>query len=129
MSDYIYLGKHKLPTLLAITANEQEKGLMGFKDPAPVMSFIYTTPRLNRFWMRGCNVPLDIVFCRQGQIVEICRGEPNSTKLLGGAEPSDLVIELPAQSCNQLGVRVGDPARAELSDAAKTKILLSNYSF
>ena len=42
----IKLGDHSFETLLAITAQEQERGLMGVPPPAPVMTFIYGTPSL-----------------------------------------------------------------------------------
>jgi uncharacterized membrane protein (UPF0127 family) len=91
---YIYLHDSIFPTLLAISEDEQAQGLMGKAWPPPIMSFIYAEPRYNRFWMKNTPSPLDIIFCQGGEIVEICKGEPNSTEIIGSGT-SDLVIELP----------------------------------
>lgn len=103
---YIYLHNNILPTLLAISAEEQEKGLMHQEWPPPVMSFIYAFPSVNRFWMKNTPSPLDIVFCHKGKIAEICYGEPNSTQVVG-SQLSDLVIELPYGSVESIGLKVG----------------------
>lgn len=104
----VLIGNHKLETMLAITAEEQEVGLMHREWPPPVMSFVYSSPRVNRFWMKKTPSPLDIVFSVNGTITQICRGEPFSTKLIGDYQLSDLVVELPYGTCEKLGVQVGD---------------------
>ncbi len=48
---YLFIGTNIFPTLLAISETEQQHGLMGQEWPPPVMSFIYTEPRINKFWM------------------------------------------------------------------------------
>lgn|SRR5574337_94422 len=105
---YIYIHNNILPTLLAISADEQAKGLMYQEWPPPVMSFVYDSPRVNRFWMKNTPSPLDIVFCHDGKISEICAGEPNTTYVVG-SQLSDLVIELPRGSVDSMGIKVGQP--------------------
>lgn len=94
-SGYIFIASNVFETLLAISQEEQEKGLMEQPWPPPVMSFIYDKPRLNKFWMHRTPSPLDIVFCRKGEVISIHKGEPFSTSVIGPDEFSDLVIELP----------------------------------
>jgi uncharacterized membrane protein (UPF0127 family) len=74
--------------------------------PPPVMSFVYSTPQHNRFWMKNTPSPLDIIFCCGGVVKQIHKGEPFSTSVIGDVE-SDLVIELPFGTAESLGIRVG----------------------
>jgi uncharacterized membrane protein (UPF0127 family) len=111
MLNYVILGTYQLPTELAITAEEQEKGLMGRTIPS-IMSFVYSEPRVNSFWMHKTPLPLDLIFCQGNKIVAIHQGEPNSTKLIGGIV-SDLVVELPQGTANKLGLQAGDPVKLQ----------------
>lgn len=125
MDDLICIGEIKIPTELAITSDEQSLGLMFQKTPK-VMAFVYTEPRYNRFWMKATPLPLDIVFCRENKVVAICKGEPHSTSLVGPEEPSDLVIEFPYGTSNQLQLKVGDHIKMQYSKNSLSKILLHN---
>ena len=103
---YIYIHNNVFPTLLAISSEEQAKGLMHQEWPPPVMAFVYPGPSVNRFWMKNTPSPLDIVFCHKGKIAEICYGEPHSTQVIG-SHVSDLVIELPYGTVESTGIKVG----------------------
>lgn len=117
---YIYIHNNIFPTLLAISEEEQSQGLMGQAWPPPVMSFIYATPKFNRFWMKNTPSPLDIVFCHQGEVTQICKGEPHSTSMIGDVRLSDLVIEFPHGTMLSSGIKLGHkvglvkPSPAEL---------------
>ena len=104
---YIYIHNNIFPTLLAISAEEQSKGLMHQAWPPPVMSFVYERPRINKFWMKNTPSPLDIVFCHDGRISQICYGEPHSTSVIGDNLPSDLVIELPYGTTKSSDIKIG----------------------
>lgn len=124
---HLYIDQSIYPTLLAISEAEQERGLMYQKYPPPVMSFIYSAPKVCKFWMKNTPSPLDILFCKSGQVIDICKGEPHSTKTIGGDYLTDLVIELPygtAQKENiEIGSRVGlvKPTKEELKKICATK--------
>ena len=104
---YIHIANNIFPTLLAISYEEQAQGLMGQTWPPPVMSFIYSHPQVNRFWMKATPSPLDILFCRNGQVRQICFGEPHSTTMIGDHQLSDLVIELPFGTAASSGIKLG----------------------
>jgi uncharacterized membrane protein (UPF0127 family) len=106
---YIYIHNNVFPTLLAISEEEQAQGLMYQEWPPPVMAFVYDSPRVNRFWMKNTPSPLDIVFCHNGKVSEICYGEPHSTMVIGN-QLSDLVIELPHGTVDSIKIKVGQPA-------------------
>lgn len=103
----IAVGENLFETLLAITAQEQERGLMGWKPPTPNMAFVYDRPGINKFWMANTPAPLDIVFCHAGKVIEICTGEPYSTRMIGPNQMSDLVLEFPYGTCLQAGIKLG----------------------
>lgn len=98
---FIYINDCVLPSLFAISNDEQEKGLMFEPFPPPIMSFIYPFSKRNQFWMKNTISPLDIVFCNKGEVVQICKGEPLSTATIGGDQLSDLIIELPYGTVQQ----------------------------
>jgi uncharacterized membrane protein (UPF0127 family) len=122
MTDYIKISGKKLPTLLAITYDEQQNGLMYQKPPTPIMSFVYASPRINKFWMKNCIAALDIVFSNSGEIISIYSGEPNSTRIIGDDRFSDLVVEFPAGACKEYNIKVGDKIELEYCDNSKMKI-------
>lgn len=106
---YVFINNNIFPTLLAISSEEQSQGLMYQEWPPPVMSFVYASPRVNRFWMKNTPSPLDIVFCNNGKVSEICYGEPYSTCVIG-SQNSDLVIELPHGTVESSSIKVGQLA-------------------
>jgi uncharacterized membrane protein (UPF0127 family) len=104
---YIYIDENIFPTLLAISADEQSKGLMFEPFPPPIMSFVYAEPQITKFWMKNTPSPLDIVFCYKGEVTQICNGEPYSTSMIGADSPSDLVIEFPINTVKIAGIKLG----------------------
>jgi uncharacterized membrane protein (UPF0127 family) len=104
---YVAIHNNIFPTLLAISEAEQQRGLMCQEWPPPVMSFIYTEPRINKFWMHNTPSPLDIVFCHQGKVSQIHAGKPYSTEIIGDNKFSDLIIELPYGTVDKSGIKIG----------------------
>src|SRR6202041_3674924 len=104
---YIYIATNVFSSLLAISEEEQSRGLMGQAWPPPIMSFVYAKPRVNKFWMYGTPSPLEILFCHAGELVQICHGEPHSTAMLGDDRFTDLIIELPLGTVESSGIKLG----------------------
>lgn len=104
---YIYISNNIFSTLLAISEREQQIGLMGQIWPPPVMTFVYSSPRVNKFWMKHTPSPLDIIFCSNGEVSQICLGEPYSTSIIGDDKVSDLVIEFPRGTVVSSGIKLG----------------------
>lgn len=129
MSDYIDVAGKKLPTLLALTADEQAKGLQYAAWPPPVMSFVYATSRINKYWMHKVPSPLDIVFSNKGIITSICYGEPYSTRIIGDDNPSDLIVEFPLDTCKELGIKIGDSIKLECGEKSQMRIFALKNGF
>lgn len=127
--DYVKIADIKFPTLLALTSDEQETGLMGRQWPPPVMAFVYGRPQINKFWMKNTPSPLDIVFSYNNRIVSICTGEPHSTKIIGDEKISDLVVEFPAGTCKANNINVGDLIELECSEKSLMKIFMLKNGF
>lgn len=107
-SGYLYVDNNIFPTLLAISEDEQSKGLQYRAWPPPVMSFIYVEAKVNKFWMHKTPSPLDIVFCHQGVISQIHKGDPYSTEIIGENKPSDLIVEFPFGTVKDSKIQIGD---------------------
>ena len=98
-----------LPTEIAISPEDQARGLMYHRWPHPVMTFVYAKPTINKMWMKNTFVPLDILFCLGGKIRFISHGEPHCEDLIGDDVPSDLVVELPYGMVEKLSIGTGHP--------------------
>ena len=121
--DYVKIKNKKFPVELAVSSEEQQRGLM-YKDQPYAMAFPYARPQFNSFWMANVKFPLDIVFSLKGKIGSIWKGEPYSTSIIGGREPSDLILEFPYGVVKAEGISVGDEINLELSKEAEMKILM-----
>lgn len=104
---FIYVNNNVFSTLLAISEYEQSKGLMYQEWPPPIMTFVYGRPKINKFWMQNTPSPLDIVFCYDNKVSEICYGEPYSTRVIGGNNFSNLVIEFPYGTIDSSNIKIG----------------------
>lgn len=108
-----------IPVEIADSPAEQQKGL-GERDGLAFgtgMYFPYAKPGFFAFWMKGMRFPIDIVFLREGRIVEI---HPQVPFERGGNGPtirprslSDAVLEVPAGHAAASGWQVGDRVRFE----------------
>lgn len=103
----VRFGTVILPTDVALTEEEQAKGLMYRNDIDRGMSFVYSEAQPNAFWMKNTYIPLDIIFCRGGKVVSILLGEPMSERTVGNGIVSDLVVELPFGTAVKLGIVSG----------------------
>lgn len=115
----------RLVAEVARSAGEQERGL-GHRDglaPGTGMVFPYTEARRWSFWMKGMRFDIDIVWIRDGKIVDLSRFVPSprvgETSILDALptflpkEPADTVLEVVAGTANARGWKIGDAVRFE----------------
>lgn len=93
---------------------EQSKGL-GERDALAWdqgMYFPYERPGFYGFWMKGMRFPIDIVFVREGRIVDLRAQVPfepgGNGPTIQPRELADGVLEVPAGYAAAQGWRVGD---------------------
>ena len=107
-------GAVELHVELAVTADEQQRGLMGRTSLAPAsgMAFLFGAPTTVAFWMKDTIIPLSIAFWDEGsRIVAIeemtpCTQDPCQT--YGPNVPYRGAVEANAGFFASHGVRVGD---------------------
>lgn len=105
---FLYINDIIFETLIAVSEDEQQRGLMYVEWLPPNMAFPYKYASVNKFWMRDTLSPLDIIFCHAGKITQIHAGTPYSTELIGNNSLSDLVIELPYGTVESSNIKIGD---------------------
>ena len=89
-----------------VTDEEKEKGLQGVTDLPKNEGalFVYDEPQTLGFWMKDCDLYLDIIFVNEEwEVISVKKGVPNSEEIL---EEDDVmyVLELNQNS----GVKMGD---------------------
>lgn len=99
---------------IADTPAKQSKGLGGRASLAwgEGMYFLYEEPAFYAFWMKGMRFPIDIVWIRDGRIIDVA---PNVPFEEGGNGPTvraselvDAVLEVPASYAAANGWGIGD---------------------
>lgn len=106
---------HAFEVELAVTADEQRKGLM-YRRTMPAnagMLFVYDNGSRVTMWMSNTYIPLDMLFiAADGRITRIVeRTVPLSTELIGSGGPVRAVLELNGGTASRLGIAVGDKVR------------------
>lgn len=96
---------------LAVTSEEQNRGLMGKPYPPPLLLFPYKKASIKKFWMKDTPSPLDIIFCNANCVIYIGKGEPFNENLIGPNEKSNLVLEAPHGFVDYYNISVGDKIR------------------
>ena len=113
--NYVIINDKIINTVPAITEEEHMRGLMYVDKVPESMSFLFNKSAIHKFWMNNTKVPLDIVFCHNDRIIDICKGEPYSRRFVGPNKYSNLVIEFPQGYCKENSICVGNKVRVKLS--------------
>lgn len=114
---HVEIRGKQLAVEVADSHAEQEKGL-GERDSlewGTGMYFAYARPAFYGFWMKGMRFPIDIVFVREGRIVEIHPQVPfekdGNGPTIRPRSLADGVLEVPAGFAEASGWQVGDRMR------------------
>ena len=102
----ILINDNEYAVKLAVSDEDKETGLQGCTSlqKNEGMLFIYDTPQTVQYWMKDCEIPLDIIFIDEDwEIMDVVQGEPNSEDLLE-CDDVKYVLELNENS----GVQEGD---------------------
>lgn len=113
----IKVNDKTLNVLVANNVKSWEKGLGGRKNLGKYDGMLFVFPELKQhvFVMRGMEFPLDIIWFKDGSIVDIAPNiplEPNREEtdftLYPARDVSDRVLELPAGSAEKFNFKIGD---------------------
>lgn len=122
---FVNINNNIFSTLLALSEEEQTKGLMGQQWLPPIMSFVYLQPKINKFWMKNTPSPLDIVFSCRGKITQIHKGNPNSTEIIGNDTTSDLIIEYPYGTVSTSNIKLGQTVKLFMPSFEEIRKIIS----
>jgi uncharacterized membrane protein (UPF0127 family) len=112
----VSIGKHTFIVDIAITASEKEKGLGGRKnlEEGHGMLFPFDHKERYSFWMKDMRFPIDIVWIRDNNVIDITKNAPVATgpylPVYSPSSPANKVLELPAGTADKLGIKIGDIA-------------------
>ncbi len=98
------------------TPAQKRRGLSGRKSLAENagMLFIFERPDYYYFWMKDMNFPLDLIWIRDGKVVDITphvlppAGPVRQLTRYRPSSPADWVLEVKAGMAEKCGVKVGD---------------------
>lgn len=99
--------------ILLEKAKDKSIGLMGRNSLAvdTGMVFLYTSYEEESFWMKNTNIPLDIIFLRDGSVVKVYKKLKPCTKDICKTYPSkglvNQVIEVNAGFCSEHKIKKG----------------------
>lgn len=107
---------------IARTDAEQARGLGGRDGlvPGAGMVFPYAEPSRRAFWMKDMRFDIDIVWIREGRIIDVSRFVPapraqpsllDDLPTFEPREPADTVLEVVAGTANARGWQIGDSVR------------------
>ena len=111
------VGEARIRVLVADTLEERAAGLSGYEGlPEDAgMLFVFPEPQQPSFWMRGMEFALDIIWIRDGAVVQIHAAVPPASSDTPDSnlpryrpeEPVTHALELTAGSAARLGITVG----------------------
>jgi len=117
----IKVGNKPLKVSLAITPEQQTRGLMNIQGMPPTklpenegMLFIYRREEMISFWMKNTTIPLSIAFIdRKGIIKEIKDMVPASDASVRPERPAQYALEVNRGWFSRNDVRVGDKVKLD----------------
>lgn len=83
------------------------------------MLFLFGEPVPQTFWMKDMNFPIDSLWIRDGEIVDIIVDTPppkegEDIPVFASREPVDAVLEVPSGFAARNGLRLGTPVRMRI---------------
>lgn len=110
---------------VARTELEKTRGLSGREGLAPGegMLFVYEEPARPAIWMWGMRFPLDILWIRDGRVVDLVTDvmppPPGETpRIFSPREAAQYVLEVPAGFVERYGIVLNDPVQIRLEEGS-----------
>lgn len=109
-------GEELVKVEVADTAQERARGLM-FRESLPEgagMLFVFPEETQGSFWMKDTPISLDLIFIRDGRIIDVIENAvPYSEELLTSESSYTMVLEVPGGYAARHGVKTGDTVVVE----------------
>lgn len=117
------IGNAVVKIEIADTPSKRQKGLGGRESLATDsgMLFIFDESKVYQFWMKGLKFPLDMIWIREGKVVDIIKNAtpplPNTPDenlpLYIPNQPVDMVLEVNSGFVDTHLIQVGDMIKVE----------------
>ncbi len=88
-----------------------EQGLAGRKEIADGRGMLFVMPKsgLQRFWMRGMQFGIDIIWVEGGRVVGCEKNiSPRDERIFTSPSAAGLILEVPEGFCDHFNVQVND---------------------
>lgn len=123
----VLISGNKIKVEIADTQAKRSKGLGGRESLASSSGMLFIFARQDKypFWMKGINFPLDFVWIRGDQVVDILQNIPPPAKdakdeslpIYLPKEEVDKVLEVNAGTLERLNIKVGD--KIEIKESSR----------
>lgn len=111
----IKIGQTLIKAEAADTLGKQARGLSGRRSLAPDlgMFFYFSFPSQPSFWMKEMKFPLDMIWIRDGKVVDLTENLPpprsgEAPATAAPREPVTAVLEVNAGFARQHNIKIGD---------------------
>jgi len=107
----VRINKNIFKVKTLIDKKSQSIGMMGKKFDKNFEGLLFLMEGKRQcFWMKNCIIPLDIIIIKNNHIARIHHNcPPCTTKECGHfCGQGNIVLELPAGTCEKLGIQKGD---------------------
>jgi uncharacterized membrane protein (UPF0127 family) len=115
----VVINGQRITVELANTPEMQTRGLSGrwFLGKNRGMLFVFNDYSRRSFWMKDMNFPLDIIWIRNGIIIDLSKNLPpegeKPAKIYQPIDPVNDVLEVQAGFADQNGLKIGDKVEIE----------------
>jgi len=108
----VYLKNGFVKAEAVSTPEKIEQGLAGRKELADGRGMLFVMPGNNfqRFWMRGMQIPIDIIWIADGRVIGCEKNvSPEDQRIFTSPGRASLVLEVPGGFCDVYSVEINDP--------------------
>ncbi|MFA5926433.1 MAG: DUF192 domain-containing protein [Parcubacteria group bacterium] len=91
-----------------------EQGLAGRRSLAEGRGMLFLMPKEDylRFWMKGMQFPIDIIWIENGKVIGFENNiSPKDDRIFTSPDKAGIVLEVPAGFCDKYGIQVNDDVR------------------
>lgn len=118
----ITIGENTIIAEIADTNKKRSKGFSGREtlDEASGMIFIFDEASYHPFWMKGMNIPIDIIWIKDDEIVDIThQAQPQdennySFKIYKPKRPAQFVLEVNSGYARKYNIEVGQAVEGSI---------------
>ena len=94
-----------------MTAKKIEEGLAGRKGLAEGRGMLFVMPKddFQRFWMKGMQFPIDIIWMEKGRVIGCEKNiSPQDDRIFTSPSSASVVLEVSEGFCDHFGIQIND---------------------